>query len=91
MKTFNVAGPCDQKKHYVTDLGLIKKLGSKIIPSNPIYAEVIIRTLTYGTQQKFMSEKPQADIPNYLKEGKIDINLLSTENRRGKTINVFGA
>jgi hypothetical protein len=57
-------------------LGLIKRVGSKIIPSNPIYAEVIIRTLTYGTQQNFISEKPNADMPNYLKEGRIDINLL---------------
>ena len=64
---------------YAVDLGLIKRDEYKIIPSNPIYAEVIIRTLTYGTQQKFISEKSQANIPDYLKDGKIDINLLMHE------------
>ena len=61
---------------YAVDLGLIKRDEYKIIPANPIYAEVIIRTLSYGSQQKFISEKSQANIPNYLKDGKIDVNAL---------------
>jgi len=61
---------------YVKDLGLIKRAGSIILPANPIYAEVIIRTLTYGTQQRFLAEKPKADFPYYLKEGRIDVNYL---------------
>jgi hypothetical protein len=61
---------------YVLDLGLIKEQNNKIIPSNPIYAEVIIRTLNLESQHKFISEKPHATIPNYLKDGKIDINSL---------------
>ena len=65
--------------YYLRDLGLIKKIDHKILPANPIYAEVIIRTLTYGTQQKFMSEKPKANMPNYLKDGKIDLNILMCE------------
>ena len=43
---------------YVTDLGLIKNVRGKIQPSNPIYAEVIARTLSYDAQETFMQKKP---------------------------------
>jgi len=61
---------------YVTDLGLIKEVDGKIIPSNPIYAEVITRTLSFDAQMKFMLEKPEAYIPHYLKDGQIDMDYL---------------
>jgi len=61
---------------YVTDLGLIKDTDNKIEPSNPIYAEVIARTLSYDAQKKFMQKKPEANIPRYLKDGKIDMDYL---------------
>jgi 2-polyprenyl-3-methyl-5-hydroxy-6-metoxy-1,4-benzoquinol methylase len=61
---------------YVTDLGLIKSIRGKIQPSNPIYGEVIIRTLSFATQEKLTLEKPEYMIPRYLKTGKIDINYL---------------
>jgi hypothetical protein len=61
---------------YVTDLGLIKSIAGKIQPSNPIYAEVITRTLSYEAQQKFMVKNPEAEIPRYLKDGKIDMDYL---------------
>jgi hypothetical protein len=67
---------------YVKDLGLIREIDNKIIPANPIYDEVIIRTLTYATQRNFISEKPNANLPNYLKDGKIDINCLLKEFQR---------
>jgi hypothetical protein len=38
---------------YVTDLGLIKEDRGAIVPSNPIYAEVIARTLSADSQDKF--------------------------------------
>jgi len=63
----------------VTDLGLIKDVNTKIIPSNPIYAEVIVRTLSYETQRKLTLEKPDFTIPRYLKNGTIDINYLLTD------------
>ena len=61
---------------YVTDLGLIKEIDSKIQPANPIYAEVIIRTLSIEAQKKLVLKKPDANIPRYLKDGKIDIDFL---------------
>jgi len=61
---------------YVIDLGLIKSIAGKIQPSNPIYAEVIARTLSYDAQEKFMLKKPEATIPRYLKAGKIDMDYL---------------
>ena len=64
---------------YVTDLGLIKNIRGKIVPSNPIYAEVITRTLSYDAQEKLMQKKPEAEIPRYLKNGKIDLDYLLQE------------
>jgi hypothetical protein len=61
---------------YVTDLGLIKSIEGKIQPSNPIYGEVIARTLSYNAQEKFMLEKPDSTIPRYLKDGKMDMDYL---------------
>jgi len=37
---------------YVRDLGLITDIDGKIEPANPIYGEVIARTLTYEMQEK---------------------------------------
>jgi len=61
---------------YVTDLGLIESIGGKIQPANPIYGEVIARTLSYDAQEKFAQKKPEATIPHYLKDGKIDMDAL---------------
>ena len=64
---------------YVTDLGLIKEINARIQPANPIYGEIIVRTLSHETQQQFILEKPDADIPYYLKAGKMDISRLLTD------------
>jgi hypothetical protein len=61
---------------YVTDLGLIKDVESKIQPANPIYAEVIARTLSFDAQKKLMTKAPDAEIPRYMKDGKIDVDYL---------------
>jgi len=61
---------------YVTDLGLIKNTGGKIQPSNPIYAEIIARTLSYDLQHKLILQKPDGIIPRYLKDRKIDMDYL---------------
>ena len=61
---------------YVTDLGLIKNVGGKIQPANPIYGEVIARKLSIDAQDKFMTEKPDFILPRYLKDGKMDIHYL---------------
>ena len=61
---------------YVKDLGLIKDEDAKIQPANPIYAEVIVRVLSYDTQRKIILENPDFTIPRYLKDGKMDVNYL---------------
>lgn len=40
----------DDDTGYCLDLGLIKVVEGELLPANPIYNEVIIRTLTYNTQ-----------------------------------------
>ena len=64
---------------YVTDLGIIKSVGGKIQPANPIYGEVIARTLSCDAQEKFALKKPDATISRYLKDGKIDMSSLMQE------------
>jgi len=64
---------------YVTDLGLIKEIRGRIQPSNPIYGEVIIRTLSFNAQQELENKKPEFIITRYLKEGKINMTRLLTD------------
>ena len=61
---------------YVMDLGLIKKVDVEIIPSNPIYAEVIVRALNNDTQEQIKQKNPNKTVKYYLKDSKIDVNLL---------------
>jgi hypothetical protein len=65
--------------YYTCDLGLIRKTPSKIEPSNPIYAEVINRTLNANMQEFLTRNDTTFVIPRYLKDGKIDINYLLTD------------
>jgi hypothetical protein len=67
---------------YVTDLGLIKVVGGAVQPSNPIYAEVILRTLSYETQLQIEQDRPELAIPRYLKDGLIDVNFLLADFQR---------
>ncbi len=45
---------------YVLDLGILKQEQGVLLPANPIYAEVILRTLAYNTQQQMTRMIPQA-------------------------------
>ncbi|MDR0605677.1 MAG: AAA-like domain-containing protein, partial [Bacteroidales bacterium] len=62
---------------YTKDLGLIREdNNSQIIPSNPIYAEIIIRTLSSTYQKRLQDSKYPYKIPRYLKGGRIDVDYL---------------
>jgi hypothetical protein len=63
---------------YACDLGLIRRNAAGIIePSNPIYAEVIVRTLSYNTQVSLQQdENSPYQMPRYLKDGRIDMTFL---------------
>jgi hypothetical protein len=71
-----VSGRLSDDYQYVVDLGLIKSIEGKIQPANPIYGEVIARTLSYDAQEDFILERPNSTISRYLKDGKIDMNIL---------------
>jgi hypothetical protein len=64
---------------YVKDLGLIKEENGKITPANPVYSEVIIRTLNWNTQRIITSNTPDLTMPHYIKNGQIDMNFLMTD------------
>jgi len=62
---------------YTKDLGLIRVTASKKLePANPIYAEVIVRTLNSDTQESIERTNEKAQMPRYLKDGKIDMDFL---------------
>jgi hypothetical protein len=60
---------------YVRDLGLITETKGHLRPANPIYGEVIARTLSYDAQQNLLHHTTY-QIPRYLKDGRIDMDYL---------------
>jgi hypothetical protein len=61
---------------YVLDLGLIKEEAGRVIPSNPIYAEVIIRTLSHQTQMALTYIPTLRELPSYIQAGELDMRQL---------------
>jgi hypothetical protein len=62
---------------YAKDLGLIRVENWRVKPANPIYAEVIIRKLSYRVQVKLQDPQYPYHIPRYMKEdGTIDVDYL---------------
>jgi hypothetical protein len=62
---------------YTRDLGLIREAGKGVIePANQIYAETMVRFLSYNPQEIMQTGLPNEDLPKYIKAGKIDINFL---------------
>jgi hypothetical protein len=63
--------------YYTRDLGLIRETpDKKIEPANPIYAEVIVRTLNAYLQDTLQKNNPTCQMPRYLKDGRIDMDYL---------------
>jgi type II secretory pathway predicted ATPase ExeA len=65
--------------YYVRDLGLIRVTEEKIEPANPVYGEVIIRTLNNKLQDNLQRNNPAYQIPRYLKDGRIDMDFLMSD------------
>jgi hypothetical protein len=61
---------------YTRDLGLIRVTKEKTEPANPIYAEVIVRTLNHSIQSELQERKTLYQMPRYLKDGRIDMDFL---------------
>ena len=64
--------------NYVKDLGLIRENNKIIEPANPIYGEVIIRTLNYDEQWILNTDEQFSDyeMPKYYKNNSVDMNLM---------------
>ncbi|GBU23016.1 hypothetical protein R80B4_02929 [Fibrobacteres bacterium R8-0-B4] len=61
---------------YTRDLGLIREYNGKTEPANPIYAELIIRTLNWNVQESIRCSHEEYEAPRYLKDGKMDVDFL---------------
>ncbi|GHT39659.1 hypothetical protein AGMMS49965_06300 [Bacteroidia bacterium] len=61
---------------YVCDLGLIRETPQKTEPANPIYAEVMIRTLNQPLQSELQKTNVTYQMPRYFKDGRIDMDFL---------------
>jgi hypothetical protein len=64
--------------NYVKDLGLIRENNKVIEPANPIYGEVIIRTLNYDGQRVLETgtQYTEYQMSKYYQNNSVDINLL---------------
>ena len=69
----------DDDLRYVLDLGLIEQKNKKLVPANPIYAEVIMRVLTYRSQMEMNAEEYPPEIPAYVEGDKLDMKRLLTD------------
>jgi type II secretory pathway predicted ATPase ExeA len=64
---------------FVKDLGLIRDDCGKTEPANPIYAELIIRTLNWDVQDAIKDMHKDYTLPRYIKDGKVDMDYLIKE------------
>ncbi len=69
----------DDDYRFVLDLGLLHEDERQLKPANPIYGEVIIRTLSFRTQQEIEDVTPNASLPAYLTGGRLDVTRLVTD------------
>jgi hypothetical protein len=67
----------DDDYQYVLDLELLREDEDKgLVPSNPIYGEIIIHTLTASLQMELEQRHFPPAAPAYLVEGKLDMKRL---------------
>ena len=61
---------------YACDLGLIRMTPKRIEPSNPIYAEIMVRKLTANLQEELTRNDDKYVIPRYMKTNGLDMDFL---------------
>ncbi len=69
----------DDDYRYVLDLGLLTEKNNKLIPGNPVYAEVILRILSHPAQIQMDDEEFPPEVPAYVVDGKLDMKQLLTD------------
>ena len=68
--------------NYVRDLGLIRVTPARIEPANPIYGDVMVRTLNHYMQESLARDEMTLPLPHYLKDGRIDMDFLLADFQR---------
>ncbi len=67
----------DDDYRYVLDLGLLREFPEGLLPANPVYAEVLIRTLSLRSQMQMNDMGHPPTMPAYLSaDGRIDMGRL---------------
>ena len=62
---------------YAKDLGLIRDNENKTEPANPMYAEMIVRALSWNTQTQIRENyEEKYDLLKYMKNGRVNVNYL---------------
>jgi hypothetical protein len=69
----------DDDYQYVLDLGLLCETDNKLLPSNPIYGEIIVRTLSFRSQQELDDIASLPAIPAYFVDDKLDMKRLLSD------------
>ncbi|NJL58408.1 MAG: ATP-binding protein, partial [Desulfobacteraceae bacterium] len=69
----------DDDYQYVLDLGLIKNIRGVLMPSNPIYADVIVRKLSSESRMRMDSAGFPPEAPAYLENGILSMKRLLTD------------
>ncbi|MCP4699985.1 MAG: ATP-binding protein, partial [Gammaproteobacteria bacterium] len=66
----------DDDYQYVLDLGLLREADRRLEPANPIYGEVLLRTLSSLSQRELEDMRHLPETPAYLTGGKLDMRRL---------------
>lgn len=70
----------DDDYRYVLDLGLLREAEHRLlIPANPIYGELIIRTLSFRSQMEMDQQQFPPEAPAYLVDGGLDMQRLLSD------------
>jgi len=71
--------PLNDDFAYCLDLGLIKSIDGRATPANPIYGEVIARTLSYRTQMEMAEARLPIALERFMTNGRLDIHVLLSD------------
>lgn len=70
----------DDDYRYVLDLGLLREAEHRrLIPANPIYGEIIMRTLSFRSQMEMEQQQFPPEAPAYLVAGRLDMRRLLSD------------
>jgi type II secretory pathway predicted ATPase ExeA len=61
---------------YVKDLGLIRDDHEVVEPANPIYADIMVRSLNWDTHSALLKPDLPYQLPRYMRGGAIDMDYL---------------